>query len=84
MQQKWDFSLVKRTHITERANVEFRAQALNAFNLTNFLLFVPGNGVTLNLPINSSFGQTTGAFRDLPNTNDTGGRILEFVLKFNF
>ena len=40
--------------------------------------------ITLNLPINTSFGQTTGAFRDLPNTNDTGGRIIEFVLKFNF
>ena len=37
MQQKWDFSLGKKTIIGERANVEFRMQALNAFNLTNFL-----------------------------------------------
>jgi hypothetical protein len=84
MQQKWDFSVVKKTYIGERANVEFRAQALNAFNLTNFLLFTPGNGITTTLPINTSFGQTTGAYRDLANTNDTGGRIIEFVLKFNF
>jgi len=84
MQQKWDFALVKKTKINERANFEFRAQALNAFNLTNFLLFNPGNGITTTLPINTSFGQTTGAYRDLPNTNDTGGRILEFVMKFNF
>ena len=25
-----------------------------------------------------------GAYRDLQNTNDTGGRILEFALRFNF
>jgi hypothetical protein len=59
-------------------------QALNAFNLTNFLLFVPGNGITTCLTVNSSFGQTTGAYRDLQDTNDTGGRIVEFALRFNF
>jgi hypothetical protein len=37
-QQKWDFSLAKKTNIGEKANIEFRMQALNAFNLTNFLL----------------------------------------------
>jgi len=83
-QQKWDFSLVKKTKINERANVEFRAQALNAFNLTNFLLFVPGNGITPTMTIGSGFGQTTGAYRDLSNTNDPGGRIIEFSLRFNF
>ena len=32
------------------------------------------------------FGQvpTNGAYRDLANTNDPGGRILEFALRFNF
>jgi hypothetical protein len=84
-QQKWDFSLVKRTSIGEHANVEFRMQALNAFNLTNFLLFTPGNGVTTTLGVNSSsFGQTSGAYRDLSNTNDPGGRIVEFSLRLNF
>jgi hypothetical protein len=85
MEQKWDVSVVKKTQIGERANVEFRAQALNVFNLTNFLLFNPGNGITTTLNVNNtSFGQTTGSYRDLPNTNDTGGRIIEFVIKFNF
>jgi Carboxypeptidase regulatory-like domain/TonB dependent receptor len=83
-QQKWDFSLVKKTKINERANVEFRAQALNAFNITNFLLFVPGSGITPTMTIGSGFGQTTGAYRDLSNTNDPGGRIIEFSLRFNF
>ncbi len=83
-QQKWDFSVLKKTHLGERANIEFRAQALNAFNLTNFLLFTPGNNITTTATIGSGFGQTTGAYRDLQNTNDTGGRILEFVMRFNF
>lgn len=84
-QQKWDFSLAKKTNIGERANVEFRMQALNAFNLTNFLLFTPGNGITTTLAANATgFGQTSGAYRDLSNTNDPGGRIVEFSLRLNF
>jgi hypothetical protein len=84
-QQKWDFSLVKKTYIGERANVEFRMNALNAFNLTNFLLFTPGNGITTTLSASAtSFGQTSGAYRDLSNTNDPGGRIVEFQLRLNF
>ena len=84
-QQKWDFSLAKKTNIGEHANVEFRMQALNAFNLTNFLLFVPGNGITTTLGVNGTgFGQTSGAYRDLSNTNDPGGRIIEFSLRLNF
>lgn len=84
--QKWDLSLLKKTMIGERANIEFRAQALNIFNLTNFLLFAPGNNIPGNQAIGSAFGQvpTNGAYRDLSNTNDPGGRILEFALRFNF
>ena len=85
MQQKWDFSLGKKTSIGEHANIEFRMQALNAFNLTNFLLFVPGSGITTTLGANGTgFGQTSGAYRDLSNTNDPGGRIIEFSLRLNF
>ncbi len=86
MQQKWDVSLIKKTRINEKFNVEFRMQALNVFNLTNFLLFVPGNGITTTSTVGSAFGQvpTNGAYRDLSNTNDPGGRILEFSLRLNF
>jgi hypothetical protein len=86
MQQKWDVSLIKRTSIGEKANIEVRAQALNVFNLTNFFLFAPGNNIPGNSAIGSAFGQvpTNGAYRDLANTNDTGGRMLEFVFRLNF
>jgi hypothetical protein len=85
MQQRWDFALTKKTKIGERATVEFRAQAINIFNITTFMLFVPGSNITTTLPVNNTnFGRTLGAYRDLQNTNDTGGRILEFVLRFSF
>jgi len=82
-QQKWDFSLLKKTQITERTNVEFRAQFLNIFNLQNFLLGPAGNAVT-SLSVGNDFGQTRSAYRDLNNTNDPGSRVIEFVLRLNF
>lgn len=71
----FNFSLIKTTKITERTDIEFRAQALNAFNLTNFQ---PNNN------IGSAFGQTSAAYRDSSGTVDPGGRILEFVFRLNF
>jgi hypothetical protein len=82
---KWDVSLVKRTQIKERLNMEFRVQALNVFNHPNIM--VPtgaATGGSITQAIASSFGQTTTAFRDLNNTNDPGARSLEFVLRLNF
>jgi Carboxypeptidase regulatory-like domain/TonB dependent receptor len=82
---KWDVSLVKRTQIKERLNLEFRVQALNVFNHPNIM--VPAGASTngsISTQVTSSFGQTTTAFRDLNNTNDPGARSLEFVLRLNF
>jgi len=80
--QNWnrffDASVVKRTRIRETMNVEFRATALNVFNMTNF-----GNGGAY-ANIGSTFGQVTGAYRDISGTVEPGGRILEFMLRFNF
>jgi hypothetical protein len=75
-QRHFDVSLIKITHIRESVTLEFRAQALNVFNLTNFL---PGAGNT-----SSTFGQVTAAYRDISGTFDPGGRILEFVGRLNF
>lgn len=74
---KLDVSLVKRTRIHERHEIELRTQALNALNHTSFNLGGGGaNGAT--------FGQTTSAYRDINTTADPGGRIIEFVLRYNF
>jgi hypothetical protein len=82
---KWDISVVKRTQIKERLNLEFRCQALNVFNDPNILLpSQSATGGNISVGVSSAFGQTTTAFRDLNNTNDPGARSLEFVLRLNF
>ena len=75
-QRHVDVSLIKVTHIRESVTLEIRAQALNVFNLTNFL---PSFS-----PSSSSFGTITSAYRDISGTYDPGGRILEFVARLNF
>jgi hypothetical protein len=75
-QRHVDVSLTKVTHIRENVTLEFRAQALNVFNLTNFL---PGSGNT-----STSFGVVSSAYTDLSGTYDPGGRILEAVARINF
>jgi hypothetical protein len=84
-QQRWDLSAVKRTRIGENKSVELRAQFLNAFNNINFLMGSAGNEVNTQ-GINATFGQITDAYRDITvsGSNDPGGRVIEFVLRFVF
>jgi len=74
-----DLSIVKITPFGEgmRKNVEFRAQFLDALNITNFYL---ANTTS----INSLFGQTTSAYRDFSGSSDPGARMIEFILRVNF
>ena len=63
---------IKRTPLGETVNLEFRMEAFNIFNKTNFFI---GSG-TLNQNINSTtFGQITQTYDP---------RILQFALKLNF
>ncbi|MBL8229228.1 MAG: carboxypeptidase regulatory-like domain-containing protein [Bryobacterales bacterium] len=84
-QQYWDFSLIKKTRISEGKNIEVRAQFLNAFNIANLLMGAAANEVNTTA-IGSNFGQVTNAFRDftVSGTNNPGGRLIEFVVRFNF
>jgi hypothetical protein len=75
-QRHFDLSMTKHTKIKEKVDVEFRVQALNVLNLTNFL---PGANTT-----SATFGQITSAYRDISGTVDPGSRIIEFVLRVNF
>jgi hypothetical protein len=81
-----DLSIVKRTKIYEKWELEFRAQFLNAFNNINF--FFPGDETssagTHQITGNNTFGQITNAFRDISTTDDNGGRIIELVFRINF
>jgi hypothetical protein len=65
-----DVGFIKRTRITERTNIEFRAELFNALNHTNF--FISGETQDIN---SESFGQLGSTFDP---------RIIQFALKFNF
>jgi hypothetical protein len=83
-QQRIDFNVLKRTKIKERYTLDFRAQFLNAFNLSNF--FISGLADASSQGIAATFGQTRTAFRDITvsGTNDPGGRLIEFQLRLTF
>ncbi len=67
-----DMGFIKRTSITETVNLEFRAEAFNIFNKTNF--FIGSTALTQNIN-SSTFGQITQTFDP---------RILQFAVKLNF
>jgi hypothetical protein len=79
-----DLSVIKKTRVTETVNVEFRAEFLNAFNHTNFLLRSPAADVSTTGVNSLTFGQTNQAYQDTSTTNDPGGRLIQFVLRINF
>ena len=65
----FDFSMIKRTRISERTNIEFRAEFFNVLNHTNFF-----TGETQTIT-SATFGQVTDTFDP---------RIVQFAVKFNF
>jgi len=67
----WDMGLIKRTHITERLNTQFTAQAQNAFNHTQF--GGPGSSIS------------PGSFGVITSTNVVhGARVLQLSFKLMF
>jgi len=66
--QRWDVSLFKNTHIGERMKLQFRAEAFNIANHTNF------DGVRTT--------RQSGSFGRIISTRDP--RIMQLALKFYF
>jgi hypothetical protein len=66
--QKWDMTLGKRFKFRENMNLQFRAEAYNVFNHTNFL------------GVGTAFGTST--FGQITTTRDP--RIIQFALKFAY
>lgn len=81
-----DMSLVKKLTFSESKNLEFRVEALNVINNQNFKVGAFSNDVTslVGTFASPTFGQTTVAYQDTSTTTDPGGRLLQFVLRFNF
>jgi hypothetical protein len=70
----WESSLFKNIRITERVNAQFRAEAFNVLNHTNFLLPGASGGTNNNLN-RDTFGQAGGTFNP---------RQLQLGLKVSF
>lgn len=80
-----DWSIIKKTRITEKTNIEFRAEFLNAFNNANF--YFGGSAAVQVASVTATgttFGRITSAYQDVSTTDDPGGRIIQMVLRFNF
>lgn len=71
----WDMALLKDTHLTERFDLEFRAEFFNLFNHTQFLGPNGVTGFSGGVPTSSSFGFVAGA---------ASPRIGQLSLKLNF
>ena len=91
----WDMSLFKTISLKERARLQLRLEAFNAFNHTEWGATTGGNGINaaaqfnaagqiVNLP--SQFGGTGGRFGfGAENTiRANSQRILQIAVKFNF
>ncbi|MGB7133087.1 MAG: hypothetical protein WBD59_19900, partial [Candidatus Sulfotelmatobacter sp.] len=71
----WDLALLKNTGITERVNLQFRAEFFNLINHTQFLAPIGITGFTAGVANSSNFGKVTGAAQP---------RIGQLSLKLNF
>ena len=72
---QWDFALLKDTKITERFDLQFRAEFFNIFNHTQFLTPSGITSFSGGVATSASFGQVPGT---LP------ARIGQLSLKLNF
>jgi hypothetical protein len=92
-----DMSVVKRIKFTENTNLELRGEFLNAINNQNFFVGGAPSADVAQLTTSTvlpattaysgaTFGQllTGSAYQDTATTNDPGGRVVQFVLRFNF
>jgi hypothetical protein len=72
-----DASLNKTTRITERTNVQFRAEVFNLANTFNFYQQQPNSTLT-----SSSFGTVVPA--NVSSNNSSSPRYIQLSVKFNF
>lgn len=71
-----DFSVIKNTHVTERVNLQFRAELFNILNRVNF--------GTPNAVVFSSASPTPASTAGLITSTSTTSRQIQFGLKLQF
>jgi hypothetical protein len=79
----WDFAVLKNTQLTERFNLEFRAELFNIFNHAQFV--TPAGLLSFSCPVvtsNANCTQTTSSAGQVTATQPP--RIGQLALKLNF
>ena len=85
MYWKVDMSFVKRFQLPRRMVVEARMDLFNVFDTINFLAIGPtSNTSTTGMGANMSNWQVTSAATDVNASQDPGGRITQFGLRFTW
>ncbi len=74
---KWDFAFVKRIAATKRTRIEARMDLYNVFNAINFI-------ATSGMGSSRSNWEVTSAASDLSASQDPGGRVTSFGLRFTW
>ena len=81
-----DFSIIKRFHIDEAKNIEFRAEFFNLFNHVNFANPISNFNAVPSTSIKPDTGQIIGNPGDFGRITATSNnpRLIQFALKVNF
>jgi hypothetical protein len=81
-----DFGVTKKFALGGTRNIEVRFDVLNLFDNINFNVFIPSTDPNDDELFfgDTRFGQVTSAYTDPSNTYDPGGRIGQFMLRFNW
>ncbi|MEO8073209.1 MAG: hypothetical protein ABI686_08160, partial [Acidobacteriota bacterium] len=82
---KFDVTATKKFNLGEKRNIELRASAFDALNHPNFRVGGWNADVVGVSAASSTFGQLPNgtAYQDL-GSQDPGGRIFDFQIRFNF
>lgn len=84
---KLDTTMIKRIGLGEKRNIELRVTAFDLLNHTNWRVGGwTGNFTNVTNMNAAAFGElgTGTSYQDPFGSNDPGGRILDFVVRFNF
>jgi hypothetical protein len=83
---KFDAALTKKITFGERRSVDIRATFLDILNRPNFRIGGWAGDVVSSTVGVSTFGQlpSGSAYQDLSTTNDSGGRLIDLMIRFRF
>jgi hypothetical protein len=81
---RFDMSVAKRIAITNRASFDLRLEVLNVFDNINFNQTVYPTGSSSSPYTQTTSWEVTSAYKDINNTQDPGGRLLQIVSRISW